>query len=306
MSSIQLNTTQGIRKAYQKLIFNSLSLLNFKPNPEKNYVVGIQGGYFLPNFSIQRKTIDQIHPRSNVAILGNKDSDFHFVSYLAGIVPHKRYAEESMRKGGQGANCLQPGRHFYSVGWHKQGTPTGHPCLRMVKPSPIRRTSDNHYYDNYDPVTFENPIDNIHAGWNSNASHAFYASAGCQTISGYPKCQKNQGSGQWIEFWDVITKTNQKDWEYFLIPASTMSRVMEKELLSNSTYFPPLIYGSFSELNLKIKSILSQLYPQIKQVNSNEYDWPMLQAVLKFQEDHYGRSGADGIVGPLTLQELGL
>jgi len=296
------------RKEVKSTMQKMLKLLNYNIGGEFT-LVGIRGGWIASGTSNSKPTIntnviDQVHPRCSVSIIPNESSEAIMRTFLAGTVPHIKYATESMENEGQGANRLEFGLHHYEVGIHRAGTPTGHQALVMCQKSPIRRTKNDAKYDNMDPVSFENPKDNIHAGWNKDENHGFYASAGCQVVSGYPDCRKQKGSGQWMDFWRIVSKVSdtQKNWKYILLPSSVVSRMFD--LIQNGTkYVPPFIYGCEHEDIVLLKEKLGKYYN--KKINETKvYDWDLMQLVLKFQTEVFGLKEADAIIGPKTLAKV--
>jgi len=303
------NSSGTYRSEVCDYIRRALNLLNFKFEVTEDVLVGLRGGWITEDTGdgipkIRLNFIDQVHPRCSILFLPRLEKPISlFRTYLAGTVPHIKYATESMENEGQGANCLDYGMHYHEIGLHRAGTPTGHKALVMSQKSPIRRTKNDAKFDNLDSLSFENPKDNIHAGWNKDEDHGFYASAGCQTISGYPFCRKQDGSGQWVEFMKHVEASNQKDWKYILLHGSIMNNVFKSFNDPNQTYTAPFIYGCQHDDIISLKEKLSKHYG--KKINStNVYDWDLMQLIVKFQTEKFGLAEADAIVGPKTLKMI--
>lgn len=220
--------------------------------------------------------------------------------FTGSTVPHKSNIEKAMRANGMGTNQMMTGYFQYEKGIHKPGTPTGHQALIQKGSRPHRRTANNSSYGNDDRVEYGNPWDNMHSAWSMGGNSGF-ASAGCQVIMGFPKCQRNPDNlGPWKEFHDIIYGSNQKTFSYFLLDASDLNNVVNSRVISNR-----LRYGSKS---LKVKELQDALIKKgIKDINCNGiFDWKTLQAVLTFQERTFGKDSDDGIVGEITASALGI
>jgi hypothetical protein len=230
-----------------------------------------------------------------------------FALYPGSTVPHIQYVKDSKERNGVGANQLMTGYYKdYRKGVHRKGGATAHDAFRQTDAHPIRRTADDFDYDSDDRVEFTNPYDNIHAAWCMGIDHDYYASAGCQVIVGYPKCEKlgqQPDLGPWAFFkknaYDI---KNQKKFPYILLNGRDAQKVV---FASDQEMSARLRYGSKGAL---VKKLQTQLKNKDFYEGNVDGDFgpKTIRAVLQFQTDHFGPSADDGIVGPITASALGI
>lgn len=246
--------------------------------------------------------INYINPRCTLGQWLPKEKEFALFS--GSTVPHRDYVSKSVSKGGAGANQLMTGYYKdYRKGVHKAGSPTGHDAFRQVSSHPIQRTTDDLDFDNDDRVEYENPNDNIHAGWCMGINSTQYASAGCQVLVGYPQCQKrgNQpATGPWKVFKKNAYDISQKSFGYILLDGREAFRIASA---GSTKVSARLRFGSQGNLVKKLQKAL-----QTKSFYEGNIDGDFgertLRAVLKFQTASFGPNADDGIVGPQTAAAL--
>jgi len=221
-------------------------------------------------------------------------------------IPHQKYIRKSVIKNGEGANQLMTGYYSdYRKGVHKAGSPTGHDAFRQISSHPIRRTSDDIDFDYDDRVEYENPNDNIHAGWCMGVSSDSYASAGCQVLVGYPQCKQrgNQpATGPWKVFQKNAYDITQNKFGYILLDGREAYRVVSA---GNSKISVRLRFGSKGELVNKLQKNLKSKGFYEGNVD-DDFGNRTLRAVLQFQTSAFGPSADDGIVGPQTASAIKL
>lgn len=241
-----------------------------------------------------RCTIGQFHPTKGIAL------------FPASTVPHKRYVKSSLDRGGSGANMLISGFYKdYRKGWHKAGKPSGHEAFRQDNKLPVRRTADDMDYDNDDRLEYMRPYDNMHAGWCMGADHDYFASAGCQVIVGYPKCQSRNNSpdtGPWKTFKENAYAISQQSFDYMLLHGRDALKTASN---SGSKLSSRLRFGSTGSLVGKIQGKLNALNYYEGKID-DDFGPRTLRALLEFQEDYFGDDADDGIVGPMTASALGV
>ena len=246
--------------------------------------------------------INYLNPRCTLGQWLPKEKELAVFS--GSTVPHRDYVSKSVSKGGAGANQLMTGYYKdYRKGFHKAGSPTGHDAFRQVSAHPIQRTSDDIDFDNDDRVEYENPNDNIHAGWCMGINSTNYASAGCQVLAGYPKCQKRgsqPATGPWKSFVKNAYDISQTSFGYVLLDGREAFRIASA---GSSKVSARLRFGSDGELVKKLQKAL-----QTKSFYEGNIDGDFgertLRAVLKFQTASFGPDADDGIVGPQTAAAL--
>jgi len=230
-----------------------------------------------------------------------------FALYPGSTVPHIKYVKDSKERNGVGANQLMTGYYKdYRKGVHRIGGSTAHDAFRQTDAHPIRRTADDFDYDNDDRVEFTNPYDNIHAAWSMGINHDYYASAGCQVIVGYPKCEKlgrQPDQGPWAFFkknaYDV---KNQRKFPYILLNSRDAQKVV---FAGDQQMSARLRYGSKGDLVKKLQTELKN-NDYYEGIVDGDFGPKTIRAVLQFQTDHFGPSADDGIVGPITASGLDL
>ncbi|NMM49292.1 hypothetical protein HH304_12850 [Flammeovirgaceae bacterium KN852] len=200
--------------------------------------------------------------------------------------------------------------HDYRKGWHKAGKPTGHEAFRQDNKLPVRRTMDDLDYDNDDRVEYTRPYDNLHAAWCMSSRDSKYASAGCQVIVGYPKCQSRHDSnlkplpetGPWKYFRENAYNIDQDSFNYMLLTGWDAKRVSAS---GNKKMSSRLRYGSTGNL-------VSEAQKALKAKNfyegkiDGDFGSRTLRSVLEFQEANFGKDSDDGIIGPLTASALNM
>ncbi|MBE0572300.1 MAG: peptidoglycan-binding protein [Ignavibacteriaceae bacterium] len=246
--------------------------------------------------------INYINPRCTLGQWLTKEKEFAI--FPGSTIPHRDYISKSVQKGGEGANQLMTGYYSdYRKGVHKAGGPTGHDAFRQVNSHPVQRTSDDLDFDNDDRVEYENPNDNIHAGWCMGVNSTNYASAGCQVLVGYPQCEKRgsqPATGPWKIFKKNAYDLVQKSFGYILLDGREVYRIASA---GNSKVSARLRFGSQGELVKKLQKAL-----QTKSFYEGNIDGDFgertLRAVLNFQTSSFGPNADDGIVGPQTAAVL--
>lgn len=250
--------------------------------------------------TVEPVNVNYINPRCTLGQWIPKDNKFAI--FPGSTIPHQNYVSKSLLKSGEGSNQLMTGYYSdYRKGVHKAGSSTAHNAFRQVDSHPIRRTSDDIDYDNDDRVEYENPNDNIHAGWCMSASSNNYASAGCQVLVGYPHCEKRgqrQATGPWKIFKKNAYDLTQKSFEYILIDGREAHRVASD---GTSKISARLRFGSQGELVQKVQKALKDFY---EGNIDGDFGKRTLRAVLKFQTSAFGPSADDGIIGPQTASAL--
>jgi hypothetical protein len=246
--------------------------------------------------------INYLNPRCT--ILQWRTSDNKFAAFPASTVPHQRVVKSAISKNGIGANCLMTGFYSdYRKGFHKGGSPTGHEAFRQNAPHPIRRTADDLDFDKDDRIEFDNPQDNIHCGWFDGMNADNYASAGCQVIMGFPKCQKpsrGKNIGPWKIFHDNAYKLEQNSFPYILFTG-----LEAFSLSAADSGKAKLRYGSSGPLVEKLQTRLKEkkFYEGIV---DGDFKDRTIKALIAFQKEVFGNDSADGVVGPVTAEQLGL
>lgn len=252
--------------------------------------------------AVMLENIDHVHPR---CIIGQMTPEGEIAVFPASTVPHRRYISKSVERGGRGANQLMTGAYKdYRKGKHKASSKTGHEAFRQDGSLPIRRTADDIDYDEDDRVEYGVPYDNLHAGWCGGVDHDYFASAGCQVINGYPKCEKRGSTssdiGPWKYFKENAYAISQKSFYYILLNGRDAMRVT-----NNARLTPRLRFGSQGELVKTVQKSLRE-----KELYEGRLDGDFgkrsLFAVLNFQTEQFGPSADDGIVGPMTAGALGV
>lgn len=226
-----------------------------------------------------------------------------FATYPGSTVPNIRAIRGAVPKNGVGTNQLMTGFYVdYRKGTHKAGTPNAHQAFRQSAARPIQRTADDLDYQSDDRIEWVNPGDNIHAGW--CGLDTMHASAGCQVLVGYPKCEKRgnaPASGPWAVFQERAYALSQDRFPYILLDGGYVARLVEK----GSQGLVRLRYGSLGTLvkelqvALKARGFYEGALDGLLQARTH-------RAVIEFQRATFGESGVDGVVGPNTAKALGL
>jgi hypothetical protein len=222
-------------------------------------------------------------------------------AFPASTVPNVINVKKSLA-GGERTNCLLTGYYTdYRKGIHKAGTSTAHEAFRQNAVHPFRRTNDDLDFENDDRIEYDNPHDNIHCGWFQGLDSTNYASAGCQVVMGFPKCDKpgrDNNTGPWQVFHDNAYALPQDSFSYVLLngrEASTISTAQNAKLR----------YGSHGAVVATLQQAL-KMKNFYEGIVDSDFGERTLKALISFQQHKFGISEADGIVGPITAQELGI
>lgn len=245
--------------------------------------------------------INYVNPRCTM--LQWRPASQDIAAFPASTVPNQINIKKSL-EGREKANCLLTGYYKdYRKGIHKQGQKTGHPAFRQHAPRPILRTSDDLDFDTDDRVEYNNPHDNIHCGWFQSLSSDNFASAGCQVIMGFPKCKKpgrEQNVGPWKVFHDNAYGISQDSFPYVLVTGLDVFG-----LINSSSAIAKLRYGSSGP---KVKALQQALKDKkfYKGIIDGDFGELTMKAVIRFQQQRFGKDDVDGIVGHITAEELGI
>ena len=296
----------------EKILRRICEVNNFEIREKEMVFFGLRGSIpdnvedyaFGTNQKIVLADVNYINPRCTLGQWLPEEAELAI--FAGSTVPHRDYVHKSVTKGGEGANQLMTGYYSdYRKGVHKAGSPTGHDAFRQVNSHPVQRTSDDIDFDNDDRVEYENPNDNIHAGWCMGINSTQYASAGCQVLVGYPQCQKRgqmPATGPWKVFKKNAYDISQKSFGYILLDAHETYRIASA---GNSKVSARLRFGSQGDLVKKLQKAL-----QSKSFYEGNLDGDFgertLRAVMKFQSASFGANSDDGIVGPQTAAVLKL
>lgn len=278
------------------------------PNLEMLFV-GIRGAIvadssdqsFKDQVSLEVMDINYINPRCT--ILQWQLATKKIAAFPASTVPNQINVKKAMA-GRDNANCLLTGYYKdYRKGVHKAGTQTAHEAFRQNAVHPFRRTADDLDYDKDDKIEYDNPHDNIHCGWFGSLTASNYASAGCQVIMGYPQCPqpgREKNSGPWKIFHDNAYAIAQNSFPYILVTGLEVF-----SLSNNPAPKAKLRFGSAGPLVGKLQQALKNLHYYEGNVDS-DFGERTMKALISFQQKKFGNQGADGVVGPITAEELGI
>jgi hypothetical protein len=258
---------------------------------------------FQPAHTLTILDVNYINPRCTV--LQWRTGDDTFAAFPASTVPHQRSIKSAKANNGLGANCLMTGFFKdYRKGMHKNGSATGHEGFRQNAPHPIRRNADDLDFDTDDRIEFDNPQDNIHCGWFDGINADNYASAGCQVIMGFPKCQKpgrEKNVGPWKTFHNNAYSIRQNAFPYLLFTGLEVFNVAFDGPVTKAK----LKYGSSGQLVEKLQTKLKAkgFYEGIV---DGDFGPRTIKSVIAFQKNSFGNDSADGVVGQVTAEQLGL
>jgi hypothetical protein len=257
---------------------------------------------FQPEHTVIPAAIDYVHPRCTLVQWFPQKGKIAL--FPGSTVPHIKHIKISKERNGLGANQLMTGHYKdYRKGIHKQGSQTAHEAFRQTEGHPIRRTADDFDFDTDDCVEFVNPYDNIHAAWCMGVNHDSYASAGCQVIAGYPKCEKRRNrdaQGPWKIFKENAYSLQQVSFPYILLNG----RDAEKAALNGSQKISVrLRFGSSGELVTELQKTL-QIEGYYEGHADGDFGKRTVRAVLDYQTAEFGPGGDDGIIGPITSSAL--
>jgi len=227
-------------------------------------------------------------------------------AFTGSTVPHKKFIAEAFQINGNGANCLLTAYYKdFRKGTHKAGSRTASEAFVQTQSRGFRRTSDNLTYDTDDRVEFDNPGDNLHAAWCGGLNQD-YSSAGCQVVTGYPKCMQRGtasiNTGAWAVFHDNAYRIEQTSFPYVLLTgfeAMSMAARVNEQLSSK------LRFGSSGE---EVKTLQQALKQRGFYEGNIDTDFGLrtLKALLEFQKQDFGNGGADGVCGVNTAAALGI
>jgi len=259
---------------------------------------------FGPQHALEVVACDYIHPR---CVLGQWRPEARTLAVFPGsTVPHAKYVKTSVEQDGSGTNQVMSGFYQdYRKGVHKNGKPTGHDAFRQTEGHPIRRTSDDFDFDNDDRVEFMNPYDNIHAAWSMGVNHNEYASAGCQVVVGFPKCESRgvkPDAGAWKTFKANAYKISQSQFGYILLSSLDAQMVAQA---GSQKLQAKLRFGSSGSLVTKVQKRLKTKGFYEGEIAGN-FELRTCRAVLECQTAMFGPRADDGIVGPMTAEALGV
>ncbi|HEX7120182.1 MAG TPA: peptidoglycan-binding domain-containing protein [Longimicrobiales bacterium] len=225
--------------------------------------------------------------------------------YPGSTVPHRRYVQSALERGGEGANQLLSGFYpDYRKGQHKAGSPGAHDAFRQTRGRPVRRSGDDLDFEPDDRVEIENAYDNLHAAWCMGIEHAYYASAGCQVVVGYPCCAGRNGqpdSGPWAHFRAAAYSLEQDTFPYVLLSARAAESLAAAG--DDAPRSARLRYGSKGALVRTLQEALAERGHFHGNIDG-DFGPLTLEAVLAFQTAAFGPDADDGIVGPVTAAAL--
>jgi hypothetical protein len=266
--------------------------------------INVQDQQFKASHPLSVIDINYINPRCT--LLQWRLSDNKIATFPGSTVPHVSSIKQAKIANGVGANCLFTGFYTdYRKGHHKAGTSTGHEAFRQNAVHPIRRSTDDLDFDHDDRVEYDNPNDNIHCGWFASLTSEYYASAGCQVIMGYPKCKKpgrTENSGPWKVFHDNAYNLSQDSFPYILVTGLETMNIcnnVNKKLPSK------LRFGSSGKIVEALQNALKEKDFYEGQIDGN-FGERTMKSIIAYQKIKFGKEGADGVVGPITAQELGI
>jgi peptidoglycan hydrolase-like protein with peptidoglycan-binding domain len=270
--------------------------------------VNYSGTPFASQHDVNIHDVDYIHMRCT---LGQWKPGVGFALFPASTVPEQGLVRSRIPHGGYGANQLMLGKYSYRKGDHKPGKPTGHRAFRQDGYFPVWRTADDDDYD-LDGTDFVDlrkgyiAWDNLHCGWSNGPSDPSYSSIGCQVVAGFPKCSKRGNSskdeGPWKLWLDNAYGISQSTFAYALFSGLELQRIAGQ---ATSSVSMSLRYGSEGDLVGEMQQKLAEHGFDTGTVDSS-FGFNTLQALLNFQRSAIGPQAADGIVGKMTADALGV
>lgn len=247
--------------------------------------------------------VNYVNPRCT--ILQWRFADNRLAAFPASTVPHISLIKSAKAKNGMGTNCLITGYYEdYRKGFHKNGSPSGHEAFRQNAVQAIRRTADDLDYDADDRVEYDNPQDNIHCGWFDGLASDSFSSAGCQVVMGFPKCSKpgrEKNIGPWRIFHDNAYSITQSSFPYLLFNGIELFNISTGTFATKAK----LRFGSSGNLVKQLQSLLKDKLFYEGDIDG-DFGPRTMRAVVAFQKTAFGNLGADGIVGSVMAEELGL
>jgi hypothetical protein len=280
------------------------------PNAEMIFV-GLRGAIvadandqtFKKEQAVNAIDVNYINPRCT--IFQWRLADKQIAAFPASTVPHQINVKKALA-GGDRANCLFTGFYKdYRKGVHKPGSETAHQAFRQNAARPFRRTSDDLDFDTDDRIEYDNPHDNIHCGWFGSLTDSNFASAGCQVVMGFPQCQRpgrDRNTGPWKTFHANAYAIAQGSFPYILV---TGLEAFSLASGSNGLSKARLRFGSYGPAVTRLQQTLKQLNYYEGNIDG-DFGERTMKAVINFQKKQFGNQGADGIVGPITAEELGI
>lgn len=260
-------TIDIVKKLIEKLNLNTdVDILTIRGCElvENNYCV------WSDELDIVEKEVDYQHMNCLfIAICNNK-----IMAFKGSSVPNKKYIAKALKEDGHGTNQLEYGFYkHYAKGMHRPSIKTAHRALRQTRSQPVKRTSDDFDFDMKDRIEVGNVHDNIHAAW-SKINSTTMASAGCQVISGYPKCMKrNSNEGHWKKFENWIYGLEKQQFNYLLISFDWIEKTI------NGTMDELIIFGSKGQ---RVKDVQSMLRINI----DGDYGPQTYKAIVSYQLKH--------------------
>jgi hypothetical protein len=290
-----------------------LCQINAFPVPEDEMVFfGLRGCLpvdeerrdFRAKHKVHVVAVDYLHPR---CVLGQwKPRKERIAVFPGSTVPHKKHVTKSREAGGLGANQLLTGFHpDYRKGKHKGAKSTGHYAFRQVSKLPIRRTADDLDFEEDDRIEYGMPFDNLHAAWCFGSNDQSYASAGCQVVAGFPKCEKRKDKpevGAWRVFRQNAYDLAQDRFRYMLLNGTDAQRVV---LVGSKKVPARLRFGSQGDLVDTVQRKLRALEHYEGDIDG-DFGIRTLRAVMEFQEHEFGPLADDGVVGSMTAEAMRL
>jgi hypothetical protein len=291
------------------LLQNLCAINQFALPASEMLLVGVRGAIvsdgndqsFKSQQSLNAIDINYINPRCT--ILQWRPLNKELAAFPASTVPHQTNVKKAVA-GDDSANSLLTGFYKdYRKGVHKAGSLTAHDAFRQNAVHPFRRTFDDLDFDKDDRIEYDNPHDNIHCGWFQSLSSPNFASAGCQVIMGFPQCEKpgrDKNVGPWKIFHDNAYSITQNSFPYILVTGLEILNAF-----TNGGKKAKLRFGSNGP---KVKSLQQALKDRkfYEGIVDGDFGERTMKAVISFQQQKFGNHGADGIVGAITAEELGL
>lgn len=224
-----------------------------------------------------------------------------FTIFPGSTVPHMKYIQKALARGGAGANRMFIGYYTYTKGKHRPSPSGTHDAWRHpdTELRPILRTGDDLKYEITDKIELAVPYDNLHAAWSSGTGGS-YSSAGCQVIVGFP----NPNRGPWKTFKNYGYSIPQTKFRYALLEGLKAAQVASNP---NTPLTARVLFGSSGDLVRKLEEALvaKGLHPAGDKING-VMDVETWKAIHKFQVQVFGEDEADGIVGRMTAESLGI
>lgn len=290
-----------------KLLDQLCTVNQYQLRKDELVFVGIRGAITaLPNdnawkskHSLSLMDVNYTNPRCTLLQWRPKTGEL--AAFPGSTVPHMRHLREAKQRDGKGANCLMTGFYKdYRKGIHNAGKKSGHEAFRQNAVQPIRRNADDFDFDKDDRIEYGNPFDNIHCGWFAGLNADAYASAGCQVVMGFPKCKTRDANiGPWRVFHKNAYDLPQQGFQYLLFNGTEVFGLSSGEKPKSAK----LRYGSQGPLVAALQAALKEK-DFYEGIIDGDFGERTMKAVIRFQENNFGRSGADGIVGAITAEAL--